>query len=118
MNQFDYKPEESTELNRKAKLVRDKDIDLMREAKKEFIYHMAKEEEYSRYLNIKLKEEVEEYLETKKPEELIDVLEILHALCEEHTITIEELDKLRMEKKEARGGFKRGVILDTWPENS
>lgn len=114
LNRFDYTAEESTELNRKMKLVRDNDIGNMTKKKQQFTYHVADESEYAQFLDLKLKEETEEYLVKQTPEELIDILEIIHVLCKKHDLTFEQLDSLRKEKQEARGSFERGFILEKW----
>ena len=57
-------------------------------------------------------EEVNEYLVDKNLEELADVLEVLVALAGNLGYTEEELFEKRMQKKEERGGFFEGVVLE------
>ena len=111
---LEYKSEEITERNRKQKLVRDNDLMLMTKQKKNFTYHTATAEEHKISLRNKLIEEAEEHAANPKPEELIDVLEVIHALAKTYNLTIEQLDKLRKAKRDFRGGFNQGIILEKW----
>jgi predicted house-cleaning noncanonical NTP pyrophosphatase (MazG superfamily) len=56
-----------------------------------------------------------EYFEAAKDkdalEELADMLEVIRALAEVHGANTAELDKLRSDKAEARGGFQERVFL-------
>lgn len=45
-------------------------------------------------------------------EELADVFEILHALADEHRISLDEIESIRIAKRAARGGFDKGVFID------
>jgi predicted house-cleaning noncanonical NTP pyrophosphatase (MazG superfamily) len=38
-------------------------------------------------------------------EELVDVLEVIHTLAQENDISIEEIEKFRLTKREFKGGF-------------
>ncbi|WP_139991860.1 nucleoside triphosphate pyrophosphohydrolase [Paenibacillus paridis] len=71
--------------------------------------------EYLTELRTKLQEETNEYLEAKTDaeavEELADIMELLHALAEAHGVTVEELERIRAEKADKRGGFKERVFL-------
>lgn len=44
-------------------------------------------------------------------EDLADVLEIIHALAEYHGTLIEEVEEIRKQKAEKRGGFKEKIFL-------
>src|SRR3954470_9637140 len=72
-------------------------------------------EEYITELRKKSQEELQEYLTAETDEEaleeLADLLEIIHALAKVHSSTIEEVDKIRFEKAEKRGGFSDKVFL-------
>ena len=57
-------------------------------------------------------EEVNEYLEDNNLEELADVLEVLVGLAGYLGYTEEELFEKRKQKKEERGGFDEGVVLE------
>ncbi|MGE7623919.1 hypothetical protein ACQKMD_12930 [Viridibacillus sp. NPDC096237] len=44
-------------------------------------------------------------------EELADILELVHTALAVYEISYEELEQIRLEKKETRGGFSRGIYL-------
>jgi predicted house-cleaning noncanonical NTP pyrophosphatase (MazG superfamily) len=73
---------------------------------------MASDEEFNKKLREKLSEEVEEYLESEEADELVDILEVIYAICNSKNITFEELEKIRKNKAEKRGGFEKRLILD------
>ena len=58
-------------------------------------------------------EETNEVLEdTNVKEELADLLEVIHSMLEYREISFEEVEKIRLEKKEKRGGFSERIVLD------
>ena len=63
----------------------------------------------------KLYEEVKEFQETDNRqdalEELADILELIHAAVPIYEATYEELEEIRIAKKEKRGGFEEGIYL-------
>ena len=63
-------------------------------------------------LDEKLDEEVCDYQVSKDMAKLADVLEVIHAIAEAHGITFEELDNIRLEKREKRGGFTKMILLE------
>lgn len=65
-------------------------------------------------LKEKVVEEATEVLETTKSrsdliEELADLQETVIALCAAATVSFEEIEAKRLEKKERRGGFEKGI---------
>lgn len=97
------------------KLVRDFIPQIIEKTGKQYDTRILKEEEYITALKTKLGEEVEEYLEASNDqdslEELADVLELLHALAKTHGASIEQVEAIRQEKAEKRGGFEERVYL-------
>ncbi|MBB4825119.1 putative house-cleaning noncanonical NTP pyrophosphatase (MazG superfamily) [Sporosarcina luteola] len=73
------------------------------------------EEEYITELTKKMHEELAEYEAAENTEdaieELADLLELIHAAASYHEITFEELDKIRAQKAEKRGGFEERLFL-------
>ncbi|MGN0998687.1 MAG: phosphoribosyl-ATP pyrophosphohydrolase [Faecousia sp.] len=69
------------------------------------------EEDYLFYLDAKLSEELEEYRQSKSPEELADLLEAIYAAAAARGCSREELERIREEKKEKRGGFEDRILL-------
>ncbi|MGL4873122.1 MAG: MazG-like family protein [Clostridium sp.] len=94
------------------KLVRDLIPEIIERDNKECKTRIVQGIEKTEYLENKLKEEVNEYLEDKNLEELADVMEVLFALADNLGYTEEELINKRLEKKNERGGFKEGIILE------
>jgi len=94
------------------KLVRDKIPEIIEATGKTFDIHSAKKEELLPLLETKLNEEVSEYLEDKNLEELADVMEVLFGLANALGYSEEDLINKRNAKKEERGGFKKGIVLE------
>lgn len=67
--------------------------------------------EYHTYLDRKLDEEIAEFRESNSPEEIADIMEVLYALSKEMGVSEEELNRIRDEKREKRGGFEKGIVL-------
>ncbi len=94
------------------KLVRDKIPDLIRKNGDEPITHIAEADEHWTRLKAKLQEELDEVLaETDLAGELADLLEVMHAVCAAKGIPFEEIERIRLEKRERRGGFDGRVVL-------
>ncbi|MFH1129312.1 MAG: nucleoside triphosphate pyrophosphohydrolase [Patescibacteria group bacterium] len=94
------------------KLVRDKIPEIIRGKGETLITHIADDQEYEIKLKEKLQEEVGEFLKDSNAEELADILEVIYALGDNIGVAKEELEKIRAEKAEKRGGFKEKIILD------
>jgi len=94
------------------KLVRDKIPQIIEDSGKKCEIHIANEEEHYNLLEAKLQEEVQEFLTDKNLEELADVMEVLFGLADSLGFSEEELLRKREEKKEERGGFKEGIVLE------
>lgn len=94
------------------KLVRNLIPQIIEKSGKRLDTHIAKTIEYKELLETKLLEEVNEYLEDNNLEELADVLEVLVGLAIYLGYTEEELFVKRKQKKEERGGFDEGVVLE------
>lgn len=94
------------------KLVRDKIPEIIEASGKKFDIRKANKDEHYKLLETKLKEEVNEFLEDKNLEELADVMEVLFGLAENMGYSEEDLMKKRIEKRERRGGFKEGIVLE------
>lgn len=94
------------------KLVRDKIPQIIKDKGENPIVHIASDEEYQQKLNEKLREEVDEFLKDDNKEELADILEVIYAICEFRGIGKSEIENIRQEKFEKRGGFKDKIILE------
>ena len=73
-------------------------------------------EDYITLLDQKLNEELAEYQESKSMEELADLLEVMSAVAAARGSSIEEVEKIRVRKKEKRGGFEKRILLETVTE--
>ena len=62
-------------------------------------------------LDKKLSEEVGEFIEDHSVEEMADILEVLHGIAFDMGVPWEEVEKKRLLKREARGGFEKRVRL-------
>lgn len=96
------------------KLVRDNIPDIIRENGEEPIVEILSDERYKQELEKKLIEECNEVINSignERIEELGDLLEVMHALLEIDNKTLEDVEKIRIEKKIKRGGFSKKLYL-------
>ena len=94
------------------KLVRDKIPDIIRQAGKTCTCSVLSDEDYKKLLDEKLNEELAEYQESKSMEELADLLEVMHAVAIARGSSPEEVECIRKEKAEKRGGFEKKILLE------
>ena len=93
------------------KLVRDKIPEIMASRGEKVVVRKVSGAELVRMLKLKLLEEVFEYLESDQVEELADVVEVVLELARTHGLSQEELEKIRLEKRDKRGGFSKGLVV-------
>ena len=93
------------------KLVRDKILEIIKANGQKSTHKILTADEYAVELTKKLVEEVEEYKKDKNTDELADIMEVVYALASLHSCTAEELEKIRAEKAEKRGGFEKKIFL-------
>lgn len=67
--------------------------------------------EYLKMVDAKLDEELAEYHNDQNIEELADILELIRAATIARGYTIDELERVRAEKAEKRGGFEKKIFL-------
>jgi predicted house-cleaning noncanonical NTP pyrophosphatase (MazG superfamily) len=108
------------------KLVRDKMVDIYENdiknkisASEYSVRYMEKEETLDR-LKDKLLEEAQEVFDayhkedkTQLKEELADVIEVIDAILYHNNLSLPEVLAIRDAKKEKRGGFEKGVYLES-----
>lgn len=94
------------------KLVRDKIPEIIETSGKKAVFRTLSEDEYLEMLDQKLSEEMNEYLSDKSMEEIADLLEVIHAVVKARGLSMEEVEKIRLSKKEKRGGFENKVFLE------
>lgn len=96
------------------KLVRDNIPDIIRKNGEEPVVEILNDERYKAELEKKLKEECNEVINAKENnriEELADLLEVMYSLLTLEDKTIEDVEKIRTEKKLKRGGFSKKIYL-------
>lgn len=93
------------------KLVRDRIPEIIQASGKKCETETLSDADYQLMLDAKLDEELAEYHQDQNLEELADILEVLHAAARARGYTIEELEQLRREKAEKRGGFEQKILL-------
>lgn len=76
------------------------------------VAYAADEDEYRVKLKEKLSEEVEEFLASEDVKELADILEVVYALSELQSISRDEIERIRAEKENKKGAFKKRIILE------
>ena len=62
-------------------------------------------------LDAKLNKELAEYHKDQNIEELVDLLEVLRAAAIARGYTLDELERVRAEKANKRGGFEKKILL-------
>ena len=93
------------------KLVRDKIPEIIEKSGKQCEIEILSDEKYLEMIDKKFDEELAEYHKDKNIEELADLLEVIYAATKVRGYSIEELEKVRAEKAEKRGGFEKKILL-------
>ncbi len=100
------------------KLVRDNIVELVEKRGKKCNYRVATlDDEYEKYLRLKLIEEAHELLEEPCAAEIGDVLDVIDAMMEFYGIDYYTMETDRMLKKNSRGGFEKRIILESVSES-
>ena len=93
------------------KLIRDKIPAIIEAQGKTCVTEVLSEEMYLQMLDEKLSEELAEYQQNKSLEELADLLEVMQAVVAARGYTWQELEEVRREKHQKRGGFADRILL-------
>lgn len=93
------------------KLVRDRIPEIIEQKGGACKTRILSDEEYAQKLDQKLGEELAEYLESHSPEELADLLEVIYACAALQDLSPADLEQIRTQKAEKRGGFKNKILL-------
>ena len=97
------------------KLVRDGIPAIIEAGNKKYIMNVLESDQHEVEIKRKLDEELKEYQEASSDEEaveeLADLLELIYAVLPLHNSSIEDLEKVRLAKREKRGGFDKGYYL-------
>ncbi len=98
-----------------GKLVRDRIPEMIRNSGRVASTRILAEDEYLDALLMKLIEEAEEAKKSPPElllEELADLTEVTYALLEYLSVSLDELEIVRLEKSRNRGGFSKRIWLD------
>ena len=93
------------------KLVRDRIPEIIEASGKTCVTEILSDEDYLHMVDAKLDEELAEYHKDQNIEELADLMEVIHAAAVARGYTLEELERVREEKAEKRGGFAGKILL-------
>ena len=93
------------------KLVRDRIPEIIEASGKTCKTEILNDEDYLQMIDAKLDEELAEYHKDRNIEELADLMEVIYAAASARGCTIEQLEQIRVEKAEKRGGFKKRIFL-------
>ena len=97
------------------KLVRDGIPSIIALDNKKYTINVLEPTQHELEIKRKLDEELKEYQKASSNEEaveeLADLLELIHAVLPLHNSTIEELEQVRLAKRDKRGGFDKGYYL-------
>jgi len=94
-----------------GKLVRDKIPQLMRADGCDPNVETLDDDRFETALRTKLLEETNEFLADGRVEELADLLEVIRALADRRGLTMDNLERVRLEKRARRGGFEERFFL-------
>lgn len=94
------------------KLVRDAIPDIIKDKGRDCLFHIADDKEYEEKLFEKLGEEVAEVQKDRNAEEVADLLEVIDAVIRYKNFDRAEIEQIKKEKLEKRGGFAKRIILD------
>ena len=92
-------------------LIRDKVPDIIKEQGKVCIYEKLDTKEYAEKLKDKLIEECNEYIKDGTLEELVDIMEVIRAIANTKGISVTELEMIRQNKLNKKGGFQKRLLL-------
>ena len=93
------------------KAIRDKIPDIIQKDGYSCNIKNLSDEEFLIEIEKKLTEEVTEFQKDKNPEELADILEVIYRIAKLRGISKEELENIRINKAEKRGGFDKNLFL-------
>lgn len=99
------------------KLVRDRIPEIIENTGKKCKTEILSDEDYLKMIDVKLDEELAEYHKDQNIEELADLLEVIYAATIARGHSLEELEQIRINKSQKRGGFEKKILLKEVIEN-
>ena len=102
-----------------SKLIRDKIPEIIQKNDGRVpSFYIASKEEFHIALDTKLDEEIEELRNApdnkSAAEEIADIMEVLLTIGHSHGFSPEQIETIRLEKREKRWGFEKRIILEKW----
>jgi predicted house-cleaning noncanonical NTP pyrophosphatase (MazG superfamily) len=99
------------------KLVRDLIPEIIEQNGDKSVIHVLDDEKFKKELLKKLVEESNEVLEAEADivelkKEIGDVLEVLDCIIESFQLSRDEIEKIKTDRKEKRGGFDKKIFLE------
>jgi predicted house-cleaning noncanonical NTP pyrophosphatase (MazG superfamily) len=94
------------------KLVRNQIPEIIEESGKSCTHHLADLLELKSRLYEKMHEELDEFVEVPSLEEAADMYEVLRTIVWVHNMSMEDVIMTAESKRQKRGGFSDGVILE------
>lgn len=93
------------------KLIRDKIPEIIEKSGKKAIIEVLDDQDYKKYLDIKLGEELQEYFAADSVDELADLMEVVYAILKYKGVNINDFESIRNRKAEERGTFDKRLLL-------
>jgi len=93
------------------KLVRDRIPEILRAQGKRCDVRTLADDEFAQRVEEKLAEEIAEYRESGEIEELADIVKLIEAIAEQRGVEWDQFERLRLQKREQRGGFTRRLLV-------
>ncbi len=93
------------------KLVRDRIPEIIEAQGKACIFEVMDDAEYLERIDKKLSEELDEYYADGSIDELADLLEVIYAAANARGYTKDDLETVRRDKHDKRGGFEKKLLL-------
>lgn len=99
------------------KLIRDRIPEIIEQHGKKAIVEKLNESDYINFLKAKLEEELEEFKNSEDIEEIADIIEVLYAIIDFKGVSIKDFEKIRLDKSDKKGSFKKRLLLKEVIEN-
>lgn len=99
------------------KLVRDRIPEIIESSGRKCDIRVMEEQEYLEKLEAKLDEELSEFHKGHDLEELADLMEVIYSLTVALGNTVDDLERIRLEKAQSRGSFDKRILLNRVYEN-
>ena len=93
------------------KAIRDKIPEIINKTGRKYSVKTLSDRDFLTELEKKLLEEVAEYNEGGRVEELVDIIEVIYRIAELREISLNELESIRIRKREERGAFSKNLFL-------